>query len=402
MTELTTWQVDEVTKVDKKWALVPLDEVIVPVDRPEVPIPGVIYRQVGVKWWGLGVYEREAIDGSRTQYKTLSRIETDDIIINKIWARHGSVSVVQPSLAGCYVSAEFPLFVPNKERLHPQWFHWLTKTRQFWAQCDEKSRGTSGKNRIRPEQFLRILIPLPPLDEQRRIVARIEALAGRIEEGRGLRREAGEEAEQFWTTSLIHVFDDLLLRNQSICRLGDIARFINGRAFSEADWHGQGIPIVRIQNLHDPNAPFNYTETPVEAQFYINDGDLLVSWAGSLVSVDVFIWQRGFAYLNQHIFRVEEDPSQIRRKYLYFAIQQALGALRLKVVGATNQIHVRRGVLEDHRIPLPALAEQSRIISYLESLQEKTEALKQLQSDAAAELEALLPAVLDQAFRGEL
>jgi type I restriction enzyme S subunit len=56
-------------------------------------------------------------------------------------------------------------------------------------QCDEKSRGTSGKNRIRPERFLEIEIPLPPLPEQQRIVARIEELAARIEDARGLRRE---------------------------------------------------------------------------------------------------------------------------------------------------------------------------------------------------------------------
>jgi Type I restriction modification DNA specificity domain len=74
-------------------------------------------------------------------------------------------------------------------------FHWLTKTTTFWQQCDEKSRGTSGKNRIRPERFLEIKIPLPALSEQRRIVARIENLAARIEEARGLRHRTVEEAE---------------------------------------------------------------------------------------------------------------------------------------------------------------------------------------------------------------
>jgi type I restriction enzyme, S subunit len=50
------------------------------------------------------------------------------------------------------------------------------KSRDFWDQCDTKSRGTSGQNRIRPERFLEVEIPLPPLDEQHRIVARIEVL----------------------------------------------------------------------------------------------------------------------------------------------------------------------------------------------------------------------------------
>lgn len=54
---------------------------------------------------------------------------------------------------------------------------WITKTRWFWNLCDEKSRGTSGKNRIKPEKFLDINIPLPPLSVQDEIVSKIENLS---------------------------------------------------------------------------------------------------------------------------------------------------------------------------------------------------------------------------------
>jgi type I restriction enzyme S subunit len=139
-----------------KWPSVPLARLVKPVERLEVPLTGNSYRQVGVKLWGMGAYEREAIDGGGTQYKRLSRVEIDDIIVNKIWARNGSVAVIPKSLAGCYVSGEFPTFTPSPDKLEPRWFHWITKTRFFWDQCDAKSRGTSGKNRIRPERFLEI------------------------------------------------------------------------------------------------------------------------------------------------------------------------------------------------------------------------------------------------------
>jgi type I restriction enzyme S subunit len=55
----------------------------------------------------------------------------------------------------------------------------ITKSPVFWGACDEKARGTSGKNRIKPGQFLSIEIPVPPLPEQQAIVARIDALASR-------------------------------------------------------------------------------------------------------------------------------------------------------------------------------------------------------------------------------
>ena len=157
--------------------MVAIGEVADPVVRSEAPMPGVTYRQVGVRLWGEGAYERESIDGAETKYKTLSRVEAGDIIVNKIWARNGSVSVVTRSLEGCLCSGEFPLFRPRLERLDPQWFYWITKTRWFWEACDRQSRGTSGKNRLRPQRFLEIPIPLAPIEEQRRVVEKLNRLA---------------------------------------------------------------------------------------------------------------------------------------------------------------------------------------------------------------------------------
>jgi type I restriction enzyme S subunit len=180
--------------VTSGWRQVPVGEAADLIERPEVPIPGVSYRQIGVRLWGEGAYERESVDGGSTKYKTLNRVEAGDIIVNKIWARNGSVSVVLDGLEDCYCSGEFPLFRPRPERLDPRWFYWITKTGWFWQSCDVQSRGTSGKNRIRPEKFAQIEIPLPPLAEQRRIVAKIERLAAKIDEALGLQQAIATEA----------------------------------------------------------------------------------------------------------------------------------------------------------------------------------------------------------------
>jgi type I restriction enzyme S subunit len=64
-------------------------------------VPGTAYRQIGVKLWGEGAYEREPMDGGATKYAQLFRAEAGDVIVNKIWARNGSVAVVPDALAGC-------------------------------------------------------------------------------------------------------------------------------------------------------------------------------------------------------------------------------------------------------------------------------------------------------------
>lgn len=163
-----------------KWPKVVLAELCEAADRRESPSMGTIYRQVGVRLWGNGAYERESLDGADTKYTRFNRVEADDLVVNKIWARNGSVAVVTPELAGAYVSTEFPTFTLDHERVVPAWMRLLTKWRGFWQACDEKAQGTSGKNRIKPRQFLSIEIPLPPLADQHAIVAHLDALADKI------------------------------------------------------------------------------------------------------------------------------------------------------------------------------------------------------------------------------
>lgn len=140
---------------------VALSQIAKPIVRYIPVIPGTSYRTIGVKWWGEGAYERQTIDGSETAAKTLSIVRENDLIINKIWVRHGSTAVASKAVDGCAASGEFPTFELDRTQILPRWMHWLTKSREFWKQCDILSRGTSGKNRIRPELFLTIRIPLP-------------------------------------------------------------------------------------------------------------------------------------------------------------------------------------------------------------------------------------------------
>ncbi|WP_156113999.1 hypothetical protein [Myxosarcina sp. GI1] len=101
-------------------SLISLKDIVKPVERSEAPIPGKLYKQIGVRLWGEGAYQRESIDGSQIKYKKLSRTETNDIIVNKIWARNGSVTVIPSHLSGCYVSNEFPSFKPDLDNLEPR------------------------------------------------------------------------------------------------------------------------------------------------------------------------------------------------------------------------------------------------------------------------------------------
>jgi type I restriction enzyme S subunit len=85
----------------------------------------------------------------------------------------------------------------------------MSKTHFFVDLCKAASEGTTNRVRLKEDRFLIAKIPLPPLPEQRCIVARIEELAAKIEEARGLRRKAGEEGEAIMSAHVRSVFSSL-------------------------------------------------------------------------------------------------------------------------------------------------------------------------------------------------
>ena len=150
---------------------VPLSQIARPITRPIPVTPGTKYRTIGVKWWGEGAYERQTIDGAETAAKVLSIIREGDLVINKIWVRHGSTAIASSQVDGCAASSEFPTFELDLAKVRPRWIHWQTRTKIFWNKCSGLSKGTSGKNRIKPEKFLTVMVPLPSLPDQDKILA---------------------------------------------------------------------------------------------------------------------------------------------------------------------------------------------------------------------------------------
>lgn len=151
-------------------------------------------------------------------------------------------------------------------------------------------------------------------------------------------------------------------------KLGEVADFINGAAFKPSDWSSEGRPIIRIQNLTNPNSPFNRTERKVKDLLYVDPGDLLVSWSATL---GVFRWTgQERAVLNQHIFKVV--PKSIDNAYLEFGLRFALQQIEKYLHGATMR-HINRKEFLNLTVPLPPLGEQKRIAEILDKINSSIE-----------------------------
>lgn len=263
------------------WQDAALGDIAKPVARPVPVVPGESYRTIGVKWWGGGAYERETIDGSRTAAKTLSIVRSGDLIINKIWVRHGSTAIASQAVDGCAASGEFPTFALDPEKVVPDWIHWQTQTPGFWEKCDALSRGTSGKNRIKPELFLTIRIPLPPLAEQRRVVARIEELAAQIHEVRGFRADIDRDVRALLMSAYQRIAESAPRKP-----LGEVAPLNRRPVRVELDGRYPQVSVRSFGRGTFHNPPLLGTEITWQKPFLVNCGDILISnikaWEGAI------------------------------------------------------------------------------------------------------------------------
>jgi len=292
----------------------------------------------------------------------------------------------------------------NKELITPLWmvltvnYLWL---QGYFLKICQKWIGQAGVN---TKMLKSIQIPLPPLPEQKRIVARIEALFSKIDEIKRLRKEANDLAKTLLQSALHEVFSKADEKEWRWVRLGEVVQLINGKAFRPSEWSDTGLPIIRIQNLNDPNKPFNYCNFKVPRKYIIDNGDILLSWSGTPgTSFGAHKWNRGKGVLNQHIFKVIfKKEWEVNKDYFVYSVNHKLNELIQKAHGGVGLQHVTKKKIQELQIPLPSLPEQKRIVAYLDSIQQKAQALQKLQTETEKEIERLREAILHKVFRGEL
>lgn len=156
-------------------------------------------------------------------------------------------------------------------------------------------------------------------------------------------------------------------------KLGDAATYINGYAFKPADRGEEGLPIIRIQDLTGNAYDLGFYNGEYPEKIEIHNGDVLISWSASL---GVYVWNRGKALLNQHIFKVAFDKSEINKQYFVYAVKYKLIEMASKTHGATMK-HIVKKDFDATEIPYLDIKQQEEIANILDKVSFVMEARKQ-------------------------
>ncbi len=151
------------------------------------------YKRARVQLHAQGIVLRDEVPGAMIKTKKQQLCRAGEFLVAEIDAKVGGFGIVPLELEGAIVSGHYFLFDAKDDRLDRRFLGWFIKTRTFRQQV--AAQGSTNYAAIRPADVLGYAMPLPPLAEQRRNVARIEELAAKIREACSLRQQAADEAQ---------------------------------------------------------------------------------------------------------------------------------------------------------------------------------------------------------------
>lgn len=376
------------------WPLVRLGEVLQEVSDPVPVDPQMKYPLMGVYGFGRGAIDRPGVLGAEISASTLFRVHAGRFIYSKLKAFEGAFTIVPDYLDGRFVSNEFPTFDFNSELLLPEYLRWYFQMPTTWAALAAESKGIGARReRVAPAVLLKFELPLPPLAEQQRIVARLDRVAGLV-------------AARACATAAMEADMQALLAKAFARCIEDAPR----RPMAEV------APLIRRPVEIEPNGA--YPELGVRSfgrgTFHkpvLRGGDL--SWQklfgiekGDLVFSNIKAWEGAFAVAGEddhgrvgshRYLTCVPNPETATADFLWFYLQSPVGlsAVQAASPGSADRnrtLAVKR--LDAIEVPVPPLETQR----WFDRLQAKARHIRTIRAASARDADALIPALLHEVF----
>jgi type I restriction enzyme, S subunit len=396
--------------MSKAWPRVKLSEVLTPVQRSESVDATKEYRLLGIRLAGRGPFLRERVMGTQTSATKLFRVTKGDFIYSRLFACRGAFGTITEEFDGCNVSSEFPTFIPVPSKVDVEFLKYWFQLPDVIAIVDADCTGSTPltRNRFKEKFFLALELALPPVAEQRRIVARIEELSSQVQKANLLRREAAEEAEAL-TAATSRLF---LSYSWPQAKLEDLCIVITDGTHQTPRYTEVGATFLSAQNVKPFHfKPEKHRKVSLEdfniytARNKPQRGDILLTRVGAGIGEAALVDQDIQFAIYVSLALIRTDNAKLLPEFLVHWLNSPAGresSHRETLGRGHSQGNLNLKLLRNVKIPVPPLPKQVQIVAELGALQAEVDALKHLQAETADELSTLMPAVLDKAFRGEL
>lgn len=301
----------------------------------------------------------------------------------------------------CFVNKLFAVN-PDNETLS-RYIYYYFQSDSF--QKDFNSRLTGLIGGVSKSKFSSIEIPLPPLPEQKRIVAILDKAFSAIEQAKANTEQNLQNAKELFESYLQAVFENRG-EDWEEKKLGEVCNVIGGgtpskknKAFYEGDIFWATVRDMRADNII--NTEFRITKEAVQKSStnIIPKDNIIIATRVGLGKVCII--QQDTA-INQDLKSViPKDTNKLAIKFLFRWLKSISQRIIIAGTGATVQ-GVKLTFIKSLIIPLPPFNEQKRIIQKLDTLSSQTQKLQAIYQQKLADLEELKKSLLQKAFNGEL
>jgi len=306
-------------------------------------------------------------------------------------------------------STEFHVIRPTASIIS-KWIWYYLRQQSVRREAMKYFTGSVGQQRVPSEFLKRLPIPLPPLHEQKRIVARIEELFSKIDEVNKLRKEALEQTKTLLKATLHKIFSKADEKGWRWVKLGEVVikRPQYGLTAKSKKERGE-IRYIRISDITDlgdlKHDDPRFIELDEESfmKYKLDKDDILIARSGSVGRVYLHKDLSQKSVFASYLIRFKLNQNQILPKFFfYYGLSPFYETFIKETLKLVAQPNINAKEYSNLPIPLPPLHEQKRIVAYLDKIQQKVQSLQALQETTEEEIKKLKESILHKAFRGEL
>lgn len=333
----------------------------------------------------------------------------NDILIGRYGA---SVGKILTGKSGAYNVALLKT-IPNKNLILASYLFYYLKSDLFQYPLLTKTAKRAAQDGFSKDDIYDYLLPLPPLEEQRRIVKVLDGLFAKIDKSIALLDVNITSANALMPSALNEVFEELGEKWEKTT-LANIAKFISGYAFKSDNFESSNqLKVIKITNVgvqefiedDEEKLPSHFIDK--YSNFMAESNDIAIALTRPYISngLKVSIVSDSFhgAMVNQRVatLRAFEDKANQRFIYYFLCTNNVLDLVK-ELSKTLNQPNLSINDLKKFEIPLPPIDIQTQTVAYLDALHVKVEVLKKAQATKKAKLLALKASLLESAFKGEL
>ncbi|MHC5675617.1 restriction endonuclease subunit S [Nostoc sp.] len=355
------------------------------------------YKILGVISWGNGVIVKRIVKGIELRMKRYQVVNKNQLLWCKVDTKNGAFGVTKNEYIGTLVSSNMCLADFDTDICLPNFFQLLFRLPTVYKRLTDASIGTTNRQYLKPIELLKVVrLHIPPLEEQRRILARVDELVGKIEEVRVLRQKALEETEAFVTSLHLSLADSKIVTLDEILTLDEQQeQVLFGKKYPQVGVKGFGGGLFAKEAI-------DATQTTYKAFNCLYEGALVLSqvkgWEGAIGVCPSYLVGK---YVSPEYRTFRCIPGKAIPKYLSALVATPWFWTKLKDL--TRGMGGRRERTRPEqflkmKIPMPTVEYQQKAISIFNKIHK----MKPVRVEAMKELDALLPSILDKAFKGEL